>query len=72
MAGKINFMPTKHNLNRDLRVMWKKFRDVGREGEMIAHLSVWKARQKQGQGHIKDGVTDLDHLDNSHYRLKFS
>lgn len=54
MAGKINSMPTKHNLNRDirLRVMWKKFSDVGRgrlrEGEIIGHLSVGKTRQKQG------------------------
>lgn len=55
MAGKINSMPTKHNLNRDigLQVMWKKFSDVGRgslrEGEIVGHPSVWKARQKRGK-----------------------
>lgn len=55
MAGKINSMPTKHNLNRGigLRVKWKKFRDVGRrrlrDREIVGHLPVWKARQKQGK-----------------------
>lgn len=55
MTEKIKPMPIKQTLNKDigLRFMWKYFSEVGRgsprEGEIVGHLSVRKARQKQGR-----------------------